>query len=181
MAIVMVAKVHGMYLRRPPILRMSCSPPTPWMTEPAPRKSRALKKAWVIRWKTAGRVGGDSGGHEHVAQLGDRGVGEDALDVGLGDADGGGEEAGEGADDGDGQQRDGRAAEDEVGAAHHVDAGGDHGGGVDERGDRRGALHRVGQPDVEGDLRALAGGADQHEQADGGEDSGGGLDAGSAR
>jgi len=23
----------------------------PWITEPAPRKRRALKKAWVIRWK----------------------------------------------------------------------------------------------------------------------------------
>ena len=25
---------------------------TAWMTEPAPRKSRALKKAWVKRWKS---------------------------------------------------------------------------------------------------------------------------------
>ncbi len=35
----------------PPILRRSCSPWRPWITLPAPRKSSALKKAWVTRWK----------------------------------------------------------------------------------------------------------------------------------
>ena len=49
----MVQKVIGMYLRRPPMLRMSCSWCMPMITEPAPRNSSALKKAWVIRWKTA--------------------------------------------------------------------------------------------------------------------------------
>ncbi len=32
---------------------MSCSPSTAWMTEPESRKSRPLKKPWVIRWKIA--------------------------------------------------------------------------------------------------------------------------------
>jgi len=32
---------------------MSCSSPTAWITDPAPRNSRALKAAWVARWKTA--------------------------------------------------------------------------------------------------------------------------------
>src|SRR5690348_2514101 len=40
----------GNFFRRPPMLRMSCSPESAWMTLPAPRKSSALKKAWVIRW-----------------------------------------------------------------------------------------------------------------------------------
>ena len=40
-----VAVVTGMYLRRPPIFFMSCSSCMPWMTEPAARKSSALKKA----------------------------------------------------------------------------------------------------------------------------------------
>ena len=39
-------------------------------------------------------------------------------------------------------------------AGDHVDAGGDHGGGVDQGADRRGAFHGVGQPDVEGNLGA---------------------------
>src|SRR5205807_10488811 len=48
----MVQQVHGILLRSPPILRRSCSPETAWMTLPAPRKSNALKNAWVTRWKT---------------------------------------------------------------------------------------------------------------------------------
>ncbi len=43
--------VQGILSRSPPILRMSCSPDMPWMTQPEPRKRRALKKAWVARWK----------------------------------------------------------------------------------------------------------------------------------
>ena len=38
---------------RPPILRMSCSPPRAWITLPAPRKSNALKNAWVVTWNIA--------------------------------------------------------------------------------------------------------------------------------
>ena len=48
-----VQYVIGMYLRNPPILRMSCSWCSAMMTEPAPRKSTALKKACVMRWKIA--------------------------------------------------------------------------------------------------------------------------------
>ncbi len=48
-----VAAVIGMSFRRPPMRRMSCSSCIPWITEPEPRKSRALKKAWVTMWKMA--------------------------------------------------------------------------------------------------------------------------------
>ncbi len=41
----------GSLRRRPPITRMSCSLLMAWITEPEPRKSRALKKAWVMTWK----------------------------------------------------------------------------------------------------------------------------------
>ncbi len=51
---IIVIAVIGMSLRSAPIRRMSCSPSSPWITEPAPRKSRALKQAWVIMWKIAG-------------------------------------------------------------------------------------------------------------------------------
>ena len=47
---IMVQKVQGIFLRRPPILRMSCSPESAWITLPEPRNSSALKKACVIRW-----------------------------------------------------------------------------------------------------------------------------------
>ena len=49
----MVNQVIGMYLRRPPILRMSWSWCIPIITLPAAKNSRALKKAWVITWNMA--------------------------------------------------------------------------------------------------------------------------------
>ena len=49
----MVQCVTGILFFSPPILRMSCSPESAWITEPEPRKSRALKKACVYRWKIA--------------------------------------------------------------------------------------------------------------------------------
>ena len=52
-AMAKVAKVTGIRRARPPILRMSCSPPSAWITLPAPRKRQALKKACVYRWKIA--------------------------------------------------------------------------------------------------------------------------------
>ncbi len=58
-----VQKVTGILALRPPMLYMFwgsmcssvCSTPCsmPWMTEPEPRNSRALKKAWVTKWKAA--------------------------------------------------------------------------------------------------------------------------------
>ena len=58
---------------------------TAWITEPAPRKSSALKNAWVNRWKNAA---GDADraerepGH-HVGELRNGRVGEHPLDVVL--------------------------------------------------------------------------------------------------
>ena len=43
--------VTGMNRRRPPISLMLFVW-TAWMTEPAPRNSRALKNAWVNRWNS---------------------------------------------------------------------------------------------------------------------------------
>ena len=51
---------------------------------------------------------------------------------------------------GDYQQDLGR--EDRIAAADEVDARGDHRGGMDQGADRRGAFHRVGQPDVQREL-----------------------------
>ena len=44
-----VQNVIGSRSRRPPISRMSCTPPIAWITEPAPRNKQALKNACVIR------------------------------------------------------------------------------------------------------------------------------------
>ena len=50
----------------------------------------------------------------------------------------------------------GRGHEQRRAAGHHVYAGRNHRGGVDERADGRGAFHRVGQPNVQRKLRAFA-------------------------
>ena len=48
-----VAAVTGINLRNAPIQRMSCSWCMPWITDPDPRNSSALKNACVIMWKIA--------------------------------------------------------------------------------------------------------------------------------
>ena len=64
----------------------------------------------------------------------------------------------------------GRVGENRGGARAHVNAGGDHGGGVDQGGNRGGAFHGVGQPDVQRNLRGLAARAHQQQQRDSGQD-----------
>ena len=48
-----VPAVIGMNFFKAPKRRMSCSSAMPWMTEPEPKNSSALKNAWVIIWKIA--------------------------------------------------------------------------------------------------------------------------------
>src|SRR5690242_6782665 len=47
-----VQNVIGIFLRRPPIWRMSCSPSSAWITLPAPRNRSALKNACVTTCHT---------------------------------------------------------------------------------------------------------------------------------
>ena len=49
--------VTGIFFASPPILRMSCSPESAWITLPAPRNRQALKNACVTTWKMADAVG----------------------------------------------------------------------------------------------------------------------------
>ena len=64
------------------------------------------------------------------------------------------------------QLRVGRGGKQRRAAGDHVDAGRDHRGRVDQGADGRGAFHRVGQPDVQRELGALAAGAEHQQQAD---------------
>ena len=102
-------------------------------------------------------------GHDHVAELRERRVGDDAFDVVLLDGDERGEQRGESADVGDDVQRVG--VEQKQNAAKHVNAGGHHRRGVDERGDRRRAFHGVRQPHVQRELRGFADRAAENQKA----------------
>jgi hypothetical protein len=57
------------------------------MTEPAPRKSSALKKACVIKMKHAHRHAAHAQSHHHVTELRNGRISQDAFDVILRDGD----------------------------------------------------------------------------------------------
>ena len=111
----------------------------------------------------AGQPAADAQGQHHVAQLADGRVGQHALDVGGGDGDRGGQKQRDAADVGDHQQHFGR--EHRIEPPHQVDAGGHHRRRVDQGRDGRGAFHRIGQPDVQRELGALADAAAEDAQA----------------
>ena len=156
----------GMYFRRPPILRMSCSWCIAMITEPAARNSSALKKACVIRWKIAPRVGRDAERHRHVAELRQRRVRHHALDVVLTMPRKPMNSAVVAPITSTKLKRRLRQLEQRRHARHHEDAGRHHRRGVDQRRDRRRAFHRVRQPDVQRHLGGLAHRADEQADAD---------------
>ncbi len=134
-----------------------------------PEEQQRLEEGVGEDVEDAGRECAYAERQKHVSQLRDRGVRQHALDVVLHQGDGRGEDRGQRADDGDRLHRIGRQHEQRVGARHHVHARGHHGRSVDQRGDRRRAFHRVRQPDIQRELRRLAAGADEQQQAGGGD------------
>ena len=127
-------------------------------------EEQRLEERMRVKMEDAGAVRAHPHRQEHVAELRDRRIRQHALDVVLDQADRAGHQRRRRADDGDDQERDRRVAEQLRVPPDHVDAGRHHGRGVDERGDRRRTFHRVWQPDVQRNLRRLAGGADEQEQ-----------------
>ena len=83
-------EVSGIFLARPP-MSFSSLLWTAWMMLPAPRNSRALKKAWVVVEVPAHQAA-RAQRRDHVPELGASAVGQDLLDVGLCDGDDGGED-----------------------------------------------------------------------------------------
>ena len=102
------------------------------MTEPAPRKSSALKNACVTRWNIARAGCTHAGGEEHEPELADRRVGEHAFDVVLGHREDRGVERRRHTDDGDDGAGDRRELEQRIEADDEVDARRDHRRRVDE-------------------------------------------------
>ena len=109
-------------------------------------------------------VGRDPGGEEHIAELRAGRIGDHPFDVGLHQAHGGGEEGGGGADVSDQLERHGSVFEHRREPNHQEHPRCYHGRGVDQRRHRGRALHGVGQPGVQHDLRRFAHGADEQQE-----------------
>src|SRR5215207_8933290 len=107
--------------------------------------------------------------HRHVAELRQRRVRDDALNVVLGYGDSRRHERGKGADQGNDQHGGRRGFIERVRTHDQVDAGGDHRRGMDQRRDRGRPLHGVRQPDMQRELRALASRTAEEQEGDGGD------------
>ena len=146
-------------------------------TQEEHRLETGMSDQMVHRGRGVPGLGTQSHGHDHQSQLGERGVGEDALDVILLDGNDGREQRGESADASDDRsggnsiqnaQRGGPARSRRVQEEHsakHVHASRDHGGGMDEGRNGRRTFHGVRQPHVQRELRALAHGSHEDQQA----------------
>ena len=129
-------------------------------------KQAGLEKSVRIKVEDGDAVRADADRDEHESELRDRRIREDFFDVGLYDGDRCREERGRNADESD-HLRGLRCVQIDAGqACGHVDAGGHHRRGVNERRHRRRSRHGVRQPDVQRNLRRLAGGADEQQDAD---------------
>lgn len=140
--------------------------PAAWMITPAAEEEKRLEGA-VREEMEDGRAPVAHGQRaRHVAELADRGVGEDAFDVVLRE---GGERRADHGDrghHGEHGERRGRGGEHGEETGHEVDTGGDHRRRVDQRGDGGGAYHGIRQPGVQRELGRLARDTGDQQQRD---------------
>ena len=135
------------------------------------QKEQRFKESMGHQVEDTGGVSGHAAGQHHVTELRDGGVSQHALDVGLGQTHGGGKNGGEAADDGDDLQRVRSEIKNRVRAGNHVNARRDHGSGVNQGRDRRGAFHSIGKPNIQRHLRGLTGCANHQQQGSRGQES----------
>ena len=81
--------------------------------------------------------------HDHVTELRESGVGEDAFDVVLLRGHQRGHDCGDRSDPGNDDERGLRCLNDKGDADQHVNTGRNHRGGMDQRRNRRRTFHRV--------------------------------------
>ena len=133
------------------------------------QKQQGLKKGVRHQVEHRSAKSAHAAGHHHITELADGGVSQNPFNVGLQDADGCGIERRDTADDRHNQQRFRSLHINRAGAGDDIDAGGDHGGRVDQRADRRRSQHGVREPDVQRNLGGFPDGPGQQQQADQGE------------
>ena len=135
------------------------------------KKKERLEERMGHQVEDTGGIGSGAAGEEHVSKLAYRGVCEDFLDIGLDQPDRCGEDSREGAHDCNNQERSRCVIVERSGSRHHVDTRRYHCCRVDQGANRRGTLHRIGQPHIKRELRRLAGSSCKQEKADGGQNS----------
>ena len=114
----------------------------------------------------AGHRGAAAHGQHHVAQLAHGAVGQTLLEVLLGEGDRGPQEQGDRADHGDRELHGWKGLVHRLQSGHQEHPGRHHRGRMNQGRDRRGALHGVGQPHVQGELGRLGHRAHEHQQAE---------------
>ena len=129
-------------------------------------KQQRLEEGVRAEVKDRDMVGRGAERDAHVAELRQRGIRDHALDVILHKPDQSHEQRGGRADDQHRRKRGLRKFKQRRHARHHVDAGGNHGGRMNQRRDRRRPLHGIRQPHMQRHLRGFSHRADEQQQAD---------------
>ncbi len=157
----------GILFHSAPILRMSCSPDMRVNHAARTEEEQRFEKRVRHQMEDSRGERAHAQRKEHVPKLADRRVGQNALDIVLHQRHRRRENCGARADGRDHVHRVRRELENRVQPRDHVHARGHHRRRVDQRADRRGAFHRVRQPDVQRNLRGFSGRADKQQQRNG--------------
>ena len=133
---------------------------------PGTQKQHRLEERMRQQVEHGDRIDADTGGHEHVAQLRTGRIGDHPLDVVLHQPHSGREKRRQRAEEHDHLLGLGRVFKQRRHAADQKYARRHHGRGVDQGADRCRALHRVGQPGVQKELRRFSHGTDEQQHRD---------------
>jgi len=136
------------------------------------QEEQGLEEGVGHQVKDSRSISTDAKSGNHVTELRDGGIGQDTLDVILGQGNGGREErcaSANGSHDGHGGGQ-GQAGFPAGGnqreeAGRQINTRRDHCGGMDHCRDGGGAFHGIGKPDVQRELGGLAHHADKQQQA----------------
>ena len=118
------------------------------------KEHQCFKEGVSDHMENRGNVAANAHGQEHETELADGGIGQHFLDVVLRGGNRGRKQGGKRTDPCNQRHDPGVGCfQQRMYTYHQVHARGNHRCGVDEGGHRRGAFHRVGQPDVQWQLR----------------------------
>ena len=112
-------------------------------------KEQRFKERVREKMIDSGVVRREPDGHDHVTELRERGVSENAFDVVLLRGNERSHDRGDRSDPGNDIKRRWRRLDDESNSHQHINAGCNHGGGMDQRRDWGRAFHCVRQPNVQ--------------------------------